>query len=121
MCSFACSDLAVPYLYYYCKSVDVIVNDFVEWIIGYKERVNSIESLRWLLLPTCDDEIITANYKIIFRRISETFLKSFSVNWIYSGKLRHRKTHLLFRAKMLRRVKNPELFTYIRNTKAKAM
>jgi len=119
MCSFAYSDLARPYLEPIVKEEKVTVDGFSEWIQDNKERVDSIDSLRWLLLPTPKEDEDTVKYKRVFQKISEIFLKFFSLNWIYSGRLTHKETHLSFRRKMLRRVKNPVLFTYLRNTQTK--
>jgi len=119
MCTFAYSDLATPYLEPIVKEENVTLNGFTEWIQDNKERVDSIDSLRWLLLPSSKEDEETACYKRVFQKISEIFLKFFSLNWIYSGRLTHKETHLSFRRKMLRRVKNPVLFTYLRNTQTK--
>jgi len=119
MCSFAYSDMARPYLKEIVKRYGITINEFSEWVLNYKERVDSIESLRWLLLAMNSDDEATRRFKMIFQSISEIFLRFFCVNWIYSGKLRHKETHLNFRTKMLRRVRNPEMFTYLQNSNKK--
>lgn len=115
MCTFAYSEIALSYLAPFIKEENVTLKGFTEWIQTNKESVDSIESLRWLLLPSDQEEEAIASYKRIFQRISETFLKYYAVNWIYSGKVAHRKTHMHFRHKMLRRIRNPEQFTYLQN------
>ena len=119
MCSFAYSEMAKPYLQVIVKRHNITIQEFSEWVQNYKERVDSIESLRWLLLALPSDEESIRACKRVFQNISEIFLRFFCVNWIYSGKLRHKQTHLNFRTKMLRRVRNPELFTYLQNSNKK--
>lgn len=115
MCSFAYSDLAAPYLSSMIKiKKKATKKGFKEWIYSIKESMDSIEVLRWSLLPTEEDPKPVQKYKKLFQALCEIFLKYFAVNWIYSGRLRHTETHLNFRFKMLRRVQNPENFTYIR-------
>jgi len=113
MCSFAYSDIAEPYLAPMLQKEQITRAGFVEWIQNNKERVDGIERLRWLLLVSPQDEELIGSYKRVFQKISEIFLKYFCVNWIYGGKLTHRETHLSLMFKMQRRIKNPELFTYL--------
>ena len=117
LCSFASSSIAAPYLkdiiqkhgYFFVNT-----SAFMDYIKGKKEGVHSIESLRNLLVGNDDDSQEVKAYKKLFQEISIIFLKYFSVNWIFGGKLMHKKAHLKFRFKMLRRVKNPEHFTYLK-------
>jgi hypothetical protein len=53
-------------------------------------------------------------FKNILKKLGEIFIKNFSVNWIFSGKMTYKEAHLKFRFKMLRRIRNPELFTYLK-------
>ncbi len=115
MCSFAYSDLSEPYITPMIKKERITREGFNEWVQNNKERVDGIVRLRWLLLANPQDEPVVKSYKRVFQKISEIFLKYFCVNWIFSGKLTHRGTHLSLMHKMLRRVKNPELFTYLHN------
>jgi hypothetical protein len=115
MCSFACSDIATLYLIPILKEEKINRQEFIAWVQNHKERVDSIESLRATLLPDEDENEEVAGYKRAFQKISIVFLKYFCINWIYSGKLTHTQTHLMFWHKMQRRVQNPELFTYLQN------
>lgn len=119
MCSFAYSEICMPYLNGFANEEKSTVKGFTDWIQTKKESVDSIESLRWLLLPSEQEDPTIAGYKKMFQKTSEVFLKYYCVNWIYSGKLTHRQTHLSFRHKMLRRIRNPEQFTYLQNTMKK--
>ena len=117
LCAFASSHLAVPYLENMIEKNDystIEVVLFAEYIKEKKAQVNNIESLRRLLIVDNDDDDEMSVYKKLFKEISIIFLKYFSVNWIYSGRLKHKDAHLKFRFNMLRRVQNPEKFTYLK-------
>jgi len=119
LCSFASSNIAVIYVEGIVskkgyKSVKTC--NFMSYIKGKKESINSIESLRKLLIAEENDAEEIKAYKDIFKEVSVTFLKYFAVNWIYGGKLMHKNAHLKYRFKMLRRVQNPEFFTYLKTS-----
>ena len=119
LCSFGSSHIAIPYIEAIIskKSYDFInVKEFMAYIKGKKDGVNSIESLRKVLIADFDDDKVVQTYKAIFQELSIIFLKYFAVNWIYSGKLMHKNAHLKFRFKMLRRIQNPEYFTYLKTS-----
>jgi len=119
LCAFASSKLAIPYIENVVskKGYDgVNINKFTNEIKSKKETTNSMESLRRLLMEEDGDTEEEKQYKHVFKEISIIFMKYFSVNWIYSGKLVHKNAHLKFRFKMLRRVKNPEHFTYLKTS-----
>ena len=117
LCTFACSGMSLPYLK---KIVDnnykntVEIEDFQDYIRNKKEQATSILSLRSLLLIDVNDEEVQKLYKKVFADISVIFLKFYAVNWIFNGKVKHKIEHLKCRHKMIRRVRNPELFTFLR-------
>jgi len=119
LCSFASSDLAEPYVksvvekrgFYYIKP-----EAFMQFMGTKKSQINSIESIRGLLVIDYNDDEISRAYKIIFQEVSVIFLKYFSVNWIFGGKIVHKQAHMKFRFKMLRRIQDPVHFTYLRTT-----
>jgi len=112
--SFAISPIAIPYLNPLVKQEGISVNEFVKFISTAKEGIEGIETFRALLLVKEGDDKKTAAYKRVFQSIGEIFIKSFSVNWIFSGRMANKQAHLKFRFKMLRRIKSPELFTYLK-------
>jgi len=112
--SFAISPIAIPYLTPLLTQEGVRLDDFVEYITKGKESIEGIDTLRALLLAKGNDNSRIASFKIVFREIAEIFIKYFSVNWIFSGRMMNKKVHLKFRFKMLRRIQNPELFTYLK-------
>jgi len=112
--SFALSPIAIPYLNPMLKQEGIKLNEFIHYISAVKESIEGIDTFRALLLIKDSDEKKTASSKRIFQSVGEIFIKYFSVNWIYSGRMMNKKAHLKFRFKMLRRIKNPELFTYLK-------
>jgi hypothetical protein len=61
-----------------------------------------------------EDDEYTRSYKRVFQGISKVFIKFFSVNWIFDGKLKYKNEHIKFRNRMLRRIEKPEMFTYLK-------
>lgn len=114
--SFATSSLALPYLKPLLQRFEITLGDFISFISPSKSGIGSIGSLRNLLLIFQDDLERVVACKKVFRLIGEIFIKFFSVNWIIHGKVVHKMTYLKYRSKMLRRIQNPEYFTYIRQT-----
>lgn len=120
LCAFSASDIAIPYLESIVAKRGyqnlIEIPGFVGFIKGQKESVNSIESLRRLLVGNKNDAEEVLAYKIIFKELSTIFLKYFAVNWIFGGKLTHKNAHLKYRFKMLRRIQDPENFTYLKTS-----
>ena len=118
ICTFAYSALATPYLQRIIEKEykgKVQAHYFQRSIKSQKKKVSTIRSLRDLLLLKPEDTEKEAIYKKLFGEISEIFIKYFSVNWIFSGKVKLTDEHLKFRHKMLRRIRDPEHFTYLRS------
>lgn len=119
LCSFAYSEMAVPYLLIIIKENfpgQVELDEFQKCIKDKKGKTASIPSLRKLLMEEDKDNSKERAYKRMFTEISIIFIKFFAVNWIFSGKVKYRLEHLKYRHKMLRRIRNPEFFTYLKST-----
>jgi len=112
--SFAVSPLALPYLKSYLKGKALSVKEFVDLINESKEGIRGIDTFRAMLLIEKKDNLKIVLCKKAFQWISEVFIKCFSVNWIIHGRMAHKMTYLKYRHKMLRRIKQPEYFTYVR-------
>ena len=122
LCAFASSRIAVPYILEIMakNSYDCIdIPQFMETMKLKKETTNSMESLRKLLIAEEGEKKVEQTQKKLFKELSVVFIKYFSVNWIYNGKLLHKRAHLKFRFKMLRRIQNPEFFTYLKTSIAR--
>jgi len=115
MCSFASSDLALPYLDQLNTKRGVNLEQFQDHIHKKRDLIDSIDSLRTLLLITKHDDEVMMGFKKLFQEISIIFIKYFSVNWIFQGKMSHKQAHLRSRFKMLRRIKSPQHFTYFKD------
>ena len=76
--------------------------------------ITNICSFRDMLLVKKDDTIEISKFKKAFQCVSEIFISNYATKWIFnSPRIRDVKGHLFARFKMLRRVRNPEYFTYI--------
>jgi len=113
MVSFALSKLALPYLAPELEKRGLTLAIFQKNLRNKREKVHCIRSLRELLLPKAEDSENRKSFKEIFGIICEVFLKFFSVNWIFNSKLNDKMKYLKYRGKILRRVQDPEHFTYL--------
>jgi len=111
--SFATSRLALPYLDSLFHKELITLEDFNDFIGDAKNKIGGIESFRSLLLILKDDSSKIIACKKVFAMIAEIFIKYFSINWIIHGRVTHKLTYLKYRFKILRRIQNPEMFTYI--------
>lgn len=113
--SFAMTPIAVTYLVPMLdQEANITLNEFVNYMSTAKESIEGIDTFRALLLIADTDDEKIASYKRIFKAIAEVFVKYFSVNWIFSGRMKDKEIHLKLRFKMLRRIQNPEQFTYLK-------
>jgi len=112
---FALSKLAVPYLKVILYEEGVGLQDFLNFLKERRTKINCIKSLKELLLIEEKDPEKIKVIKKTFQKISEIFLKFFSVNWIFSSKVSDKLAHLKYRFKMLRRIQNPTYFSYLQD------
>ena len=117
ICTFSSSNLALPYLNCLIEKEGIEIQDFVNYVLNMKGKIDGLFHFRSLLLMGENDTEIVRKCKRIFKEMSEIFIKYFSVNWIFHSKVFHKTAHLKFRYKMLRRIQCPELFTYLNNSK----
>ncbi len=113
MVRFSLSALADPYLERMKEKYAMESEDFKKTLRGHKAKVNCIKHLRDILLVSEQDSEETRTFKKMFQELCVIFMKFFSVNWIYHGKMLERTKYIKYRGKMLRRVQNPEYFTYL--------
>jgi len=114
ICSFTVSSTSDDYLIPITEKEGVNLSLFREYIEQRKEEINGIEGFRRLLLVDPADPPDIQQYKRCFQKIAEVFMKYFSVNWIFSGRLSYQMLYLKLRFKILRRIQHPELFTFIK-------
>jgi hypothetical protein len=111
---FACSEMALVYLMPLLSEYNLEYPEAMAFFVRSKTKIQGIDSFRALILEHPQDNIKEATFKSLFVKIGEIFIKYFSVNWIFHSKILHRSTYLRYRFKMLRRLKSPELFTYLK-------
>jgi hypothetical protein len=114
ICNFIVSKLGDPYLTPLVKAKNIEVKKYKSFIANKKNTLDGIDQFRELLLPSEEDSQEIKDFKFLFQQQGEIFIKYFSVNWIFDGRLSYKQEYLKFRHKMLRRIKNPHLFTYIK-------
>lgn len=112
--SFLASHICLPYLDPQLEQTGVRYLEFIQFIDRSKAAIRSITNFRHLLIVTDKDDAKLAACKRILKALSEVFIKYFSVNWIIHGKVTNKLVYLKYRSKMLRRIQNPENFTYIK-------
>jgi len=109
--NFGLSPMAEPYLK--CEEEFLSHDAFKAILEAKKKKVNCIKTLRGLLLQDGRESRDMRAFKTIFQKVCLAFLKFFCVNWIFNSKVADRMKHLKYRGKMLRRVQNPQYFTYL--------
>jgi len=113
MVKFSLSSLADPYLEKMRTKYLIVPGSFKRTLLGYKPKVNCINNLRGILLVINNDTQEIKTFKLVFQEMCIIFMKFFCVNWIYNGRMSEKSKYLEYRGKILRRVQNPEHFTYL--------
>jgi len=115
--NFVLSPISLPYLDPILKEKLVTLDAFLEFIRVAKETIQGIDTFRYFLLIQENDSSEVRAFKEIFKYISITFIKYFSVNWIAHSRLKNKLVYLKYRFKILRRIVNPNSFTYLKRPK----
>jgi len=113
MIHFARSRLAEPYISRSPLIQEMPRQTFWQILRSKRKSTTCIKSFRELLLVESSDSQETRNFKCLFQELCQVFLKYFSVNWIYHSRLNDKSKYLKYRMRLLRRVQNPEQFTYL--------
>jgi len=109
---FAISEVAHEYLLEILRKEKIL--EFKEWVKCQIPKITNIANFRDMLLVAEKDNHEVALYKKAFKNISEIFVRDFSHNWIMnSSRLNDAKGYLFARFKMLRRIRDPQRFTYV--------
>lgn len=114
MVKFALSKFAEPFLSSSPLLRVMSLQVFRDILVERRRKINCILRFRELLPSdkSQDSEEVRA-FKGLFREACRAFLKYFWVNWIYNSKLEDKSKYLKYRGKLLRRIENPEQFTYL--------
>jgi len=110
--NFALSPMAASYIINEAEN-GISHERFMQILNSKRKNVNCIKGLRNLLLKERRDSAETIEFKKMFQKSCEVFLKFFCVNWIFNSKVEDRIKHLNYRFKILRRIQNPQYFTYL--------
>ena len=111
ICNFILSDLSQPYLTFLPEIQQFDLGQFQRYIHEKRSTLTGMKDIKALVQPDIDDDMILISYKKVFQKLAIIFLKYFSVNWIFSGKLVYKLEYLKYRSKLLRKIKNPNNFT----------
>ena len=117
MANFALSSLATPYLETILPKFGSNLITFQSFLRKKKKSVNCIKKLREILPIEANKRAPNFAEKLVFKEICVIFLKNFSVNWLFNSKIDNKATHLNYRFKILRRIKDPDHFTYLKDFK----
>ncbi len=115
MTNFAMSNLSKQYLISITNRLGITIKDFQDYIEKKKKSANCIKQLRNMLPLGEDPRDPDLDFKKAFQQICIVFLKFFCVNWLYSSKIAEKIAHLKYRFKIMRRIKNPQHFTYLKD------
>jgi len=115
MTNFALSATGRYYLSKIVSRLDVSLQAFYDYIKQRKKSANCIKQLRAMLPVGNEASEEELKLKKVFQEICIIFLKFFCVNWLYSSKISEKVAHLKYRFKLMRRVKNPQYFTYLKD------
>ncbi len=120
MVKFALSRLADPYLSRSPLIKAMPLYLFGKMLASRKKKINCVKGLRemWMVYEIQDTEEMKA-FKGLFKEACKVFLKQFWVNWIYNSRLDDKSKHLIYRGRLLRRIENPQWFTYLETFKPK--
>jgi len=117
MANFALSPLAAPYLKTILPKSGSNLTAFQAFVKKKKRTVNCIKKLREMLPCKWNQSAPNFAEKFVFQELCVVFLKLFSVNWLFNSKIDNKSTHLAYRFKILRRIKDPDHFTYLKDFK----
>lgn len=115
MAAFALTELALPKLKNSLAVYGATYEEFKSYIINKKESIDSISSLREAIVGNPEyDTPLDMKLKAVFRDICEVFIQDFALNWIFSCRSQYKSALISYRFKLLRRVRDPVAFTYLK-------
>jgi hypothetical protein len=80
-----------------------------------RDFIQNIETFRDSMLRNEYEPKEKEDYKEFFRMAAEIFMKYFSVNWVFTGKMLYKMEYLKIRGALLRRIKNPSSFINLKS------
>ena len=110
--NFGLSELVRPYII--TEAENGLSFERFQQILNHKKKsVNCIKGLRSLLVEERRSSNEMREWKAMFQKSCEVFLKYFCVNWVFNSRVDDKMKHLRYRARILRRVQNPAYFQFL--------
>ena len=106
--NFASSSLAIPYMDNLTKGIKFDHASFMNFSLSLRDFIQNDETLKLVIIPQEGDSEEDSTFKRIFRELAIVFIKYFSFNWIFNGRLQYKQEYLKFRGNMLRKLRNAE-------------
>ena len=85
------------------------IEDFEEYIVRFKNKVNTIADLRslWLQKQT--------RYAKVLRVLSQIYVRKHFFGHIFNSRIENYKKHIKYRYKILQGLRKPEEFTQLKD------
>lgn len=106
--SFAMSDLANEYIERYFRQESIHLPSFHEYLLQLKPMISGYKNFEGFFIIKETDNSQVVLYKKVLKKLGEIFMKYFSVNWIFHGKVAHKLVYLRHRHAILQRIMKPQ-------------
>ncbi len=106
--NFALSDLFLPYVEEDRLKSQIDWDQFLDFAKTARDAIQNIETLRDSLIIKPEDSENEATFKKLFQKAGELFIKNYSLDWIFSGKLIYKEVYVRARDDLLKKILNPE-------------
>jgi len=93
------------------SKVEFEPQEFREYIKERRDSIKGINEFRSFLIITSKDNPKLVSFKQAFQSLAESFIKYFSVNWVFTSKLEYKMEYLKCRHLILKRVRDPTLLS----------
>ncbi len=102
--SFAMSDMAKKYIDQHFSNEKIDPTTFKDFLVEIKPRITGYNNFEAVFAVDEKDSEEIALYRRVLRILGVVFVKYFSVNWIFHGKVSHKMVYLKHRFSVLRRI-----------------
>jgi len=102
--SFAMSDLAKEYIDKYFHKEELNIASFNDFAAVLKPTISGYKNFEAVFIVKETDSEEIALYRKVLKMLGVVFMKYFSVNWIFHGKIAHKQVYLQNRFSILRRI-----------------
>jgi len=116
--NFALSDLFLPYIENDPLKSQVDWDEFLAFAKHARDAIQNAETMRDSFLIRIEDSERQIAIKRLFQKAAEIFIKYFSINWIFSGKLIYKQVYVQARGDLLRKILKPETLSSLSSPKS---